>query len=297
MPLTLMQYGVHLHTGVDLGWVDVANNFLVANAIYDADRMDGPVWSPQRTVTHASALLSTAYYAADEHTAVLAAMVVGLHFGYSTVKPWIAPTKPFVVAFLWTLAIYYAPLWRFGGIATADVLTPAALFLSITSLSHASDVVDEDDDRTNGVRTPAVLMGRMEGIGYAISCGLAAAWLHSRSSFPLSVYDELALAVVAGIVFDNAIMLATLVSVALVAEAAFHRTAVVQALLQSTEVTHSVAISLLVDGVRGADVLPPPMHEWAVELLFRVANIGDRFGSTLLDVYHQLVRNGLGHTK
>ena len=70
IPLTLLQIGVHRHTG---GLVDpylVVNNFLLANAVYDADRIEGDMLAPERMPTRISGLCSSAFFASDASTTV-----------------------------------------------------------------------------------------------------------------------------------------------------------------------------------------------------------------------------------
>lgn len=134
IPLTLIQLGIHQHTG---GVVDpwlVATNFAVCNAIYDADRIDAPFWSAERAGTRLSALAAASYYASDPHTQAFAPLALALHFGYTRAKPGLAPAKPFVVAACWTAVVYVLPLLKAPpgmGEVHVEPCTPAALFLEI----------------------------------------------------------------------------------------------------------------------------------------------------------------------
>ena len=154
VPLTLLQLGVHKHTGASIDPFTVANNFLVAQAIYGPDRAETPSISMR-----ISALLSTGYYVSEPNTIAMACIVPVLHTSYKRIKPLIAPAKPFVVAALWTTAIYAVPALRDLDQSHVEPLLPSALFLSMVSFSHALDVVDIEEDEETGVATPATIMG------------------------------------------------------------------------------------------------------------------------------------------
>lgn len=293
VPLTMLQWGIHRNTGVLLDPTTVANNFLVGNAIYDADRIVGPVWSPNRTTTHVTTALSCAYYASDERTWPLVPVVVGLHFGYTAVKPSIAAVKPFVVALLWTIAIYYVPLWRSDVHVATDVLSPAALFLSITSLSHAGDVVDLKEDSASGVLTPAVRMGRDEAIGYVIACVLASAFLRAQSPHAVDLYDVVSLAFVAGVTYESW-PLAVGLAAAFTAQFVQHYDVeILGQMLRSTEWSHRAGIAALVETVEHARCIPHPVRKPVVDGLFSLLKFGDDLGGRFLDVYHHAVRGRL----
>ena len=58
------------------------------------------------------------------------ALVPPLHLAYGTMQPWLAPVNMFFVATLWTVAIYFVPLWR-SQTGTIDPCVCGALLLSI----------------------------------------------------------------------------------------------------------------------------------------------------------------------
>ena len=291
LPLTLLQWGVHQHTGAQVDVGTIANNFLVANAVYDADRINAPLLSSERFGTRASLLLSSMYYASDVHTAWLPGVVTALHFGYSAIKPYVAPVKPFFVAFFWTVAIYYVPAWRSSSLDVhVDLLTPASLFLSIASLSHAADVVDADDDLADGVLTPAVRMRGDEAVGYAMALGFASAFLHSQSPSDFLPYDALALASILGIVnrrADVAVLLGCAFVLAFVHE---NGALLVETLLTSSEVTHKIAIDNTIRAVGFAQELQEPWRSRFLDVVFGLANGGDAFGHHVFRFYEDIVR-------
>ena len=190
VPLTLLQWGVHHHTGAVVDPLTIANNFVVCHAIYDADRLDpvtGPRWA--RWTTRAAAVASTAFYASDPRTLGLAPLVLPLHAHYAAAKPTLAPIKPFAVAALWTVAVYAVPLLR-DVHAQGDTAAAASLWLSLAALSHAADVVDAAEDAAEGLRTPAVRMGAGEARRYAVALAVAAAIVDvGAAAHPSSLYD------------------------------------------------------------------------------------------------------------
>lgn len=296
IPLTLLQLGVHHYTGVPVDAWTVANNFALANAIYDADRL--LPGDPGRGWTRVSAAASTAFYAANEHTLALAPLVPALHAGYADViKPRLAPIKPFFVASLWTLAIYYVPAWRAGPDAAAlEIFTPAALFLSLASLSHAVDVLDVPGDIAEGIATPAVLFGdRDEATRYAFALAFGAALLHSKSaSANFVLYDELALLALVGILFQRVEAVGAVGLAFLLGYLRVHDLEAMSLLLLSTDGFHEQAIKLSVDTVRWASTLPEPwMRDVVVDLLFDLIRGGDAMGRGILDIYESVVRDRL----
>ena len=287
VPLTLLQLGVGVH---DLHLVDVANNFALCHAIYDADRLTSPPWARDRFTTRVAAAASAAYYAASE-TGWIAPLVVALHAGYTPLKPAIAPVKPFFVAAMWTLGIYYAPLARQH--ADMDVLTPAALFLAITGLSHAVDVVDLEDDRRDGIRTPAVLMGREQAKQYVLAITFAAVFVHSWSPMPFLPYDVLFLASTYGVLYESSTVATAIVLGFAFAYASTHDVELMGSWLRSTEGSHKMAIEFAVEAVRHAAMLPDPYKHVVLDACFRLLEHGDEFGSYMLDVYESAVRDRL----
>ena len=108
IPLTVLQYGVHHHTGVPIEWPVIANNFLVSYAVYDGDRIDGGPFSNERRMTTIATVASSLFYSEYSIPLSLITLILGLF--YSDIKPKIAPIKPFFVGTIWTLAIYYFPI-------------------------------------------------------------------------------------------------------------------------------------------------------------------------------------------
>jgi len=288
VPLTLLQLGVgvpHLHL------LDVANNVAVCHAIYDADRMTSPPWAEERLSTRLAALASTAYYASTPETAWMAPLVLLLHAGYTPLKPYLAPVKPFFVSAMWTLAIYYAPFLKSH--APLETLMPAALFLSLTSLSHAADVADLEEDARDGVLTPAVRMGRDEAKRYAVAVTLAAVVLHAWSPLPNLPEDALLLAATYGVLTDSVVVASAVAFGFAGVHVATHDVELLGAWLRATEGSHKFAIEFAVETVRRAAFLPSPYREAALDACFWLLDHGDRFGSTMLDVYENAVRDRL----
>ena len=192
IPLSLLQFGVHHHISPEL----VTQNFLLCNAVYDADRFTDDTPQSVRLLSRTSAVAATALYATDPHLRPLAPLVPTLHLWYGTLKPYIAPIKPFFVSFLWCTLVCYVPNYD-----TDVTLTSLALFLNIAALSHAADVLDIDEDREAGVITPAVSMVTTEAaVQYAFALQLASIVVDGVSAHPHMLYDVLSLVSLVGIV-------------------------------------------------------------------------------------------------
>ena len=99
--------------------------------------------------------------------------------GSTPAKPFLAPIKPFFVAWWWTVCIYELPALHAHLNNKAVPISVAAFFLSVASLSHAADVVDADEDREAGIVTPAVALGD-EAKGFAVAAALSSWVLDPR---------------------------------------------------------------------------------------------------------------------
>ena len=293
LPLTLLQLGVHhSHPGV----VDpllVANNFVVSNAIYTADRLDADASWSDRASTRVSALASSAFYASCPATTSLVPAVLGLHFFYTSLKPLLAPLKPFVVALFWTLAVYDVPLLRHPEVASSwDPSFDAAFFLSIAALSHVADIVDVEEDRTNRVYTPAVIMGD-DGAPYALALGLASALLHSTSQDPFIVYDFVVLSTIAGIIYDQVTICVSASVCFCLVYANTHDVEVLTLMLRSSEGVHKLAITLSTTFIEEAFRLPEPYRSAIVKLVLVATEQGDNVGHQILELFQTRILDRL----
>ena len=185
IPLTLLQsMSMNLHYGASIHPsftpVQIASNFLISSAIYDSDRMDENTTKFEKGLVEANVVASLAYLSQDTWTLPLVPIVYFLKNDYSDIKPTIGPVKPFFVALFWVIAVYYLPLLHFHDLqGFNDIKTPLSLFLSLSAFSHAADINDIDEDFENEVITPAVRMGEIEAVNYAIACVLASIVIHN----------------------------------------------------------------------------------------------------------------------
>lgn len=283
IPLSLLQFGVHHHISPEL----VAQNFLLCNAVYDADRFTDDTPRSVRLLSRTSAVAATALYATDPHLRPLAPLVPTLHLWYGTLKPYIAPIKPFFVSFLWCTLVCYVPNYD-----TDVTLASLALFLNIAALSHAADVLDIDEDREAGVITPAVGMVTTEAaVQYAFALQLASIVVDGISAHPHMLYDVLSLVSLVGIVTGRGRESALLGVVFVLAYVSTHDLELMMSLLRSTEVTHKMAISSALDLTQRALQLEEPYRSRAVDLIFQIVNGGDEIGSFLLRLFETALRN------
>ena len=291
IPTPLLQCLTHYQTGVPLDAPTIFNNFAVSHAIYGADRISSTVapLAKERLTTRAAALASAGFYASSPHTLPLAPIVLGLHTSYSQVKPTIAPVKPFFVGAMWSLAIYGVPLLRQG--TPMDILTPAALMLSIASLSHAADVPDVEEDLEAGVFTPATQMSRAEATWYAAALSLSAAALHP----PPTAYDALVASASIGIAanrsWTGAAVACAVVARDLDVHGKEYMRSLVETVIASSEGAHSVSLRALMDIVHSSSGIPEPWKGMLLEFVFSVLHAGDEAGGLLLGLYEYLITN------
>ena len=288
VPLTILQLAVHSQTGAHVDPLVIANNFALCSAIYGADRLDCGLWDAQRIPSRLSAVASTAFLASDPHTSPLALVVPPLHTSYADMKTIIAPIKPFFVSLLWTIAIYFLPVWR-SDQGDIDLVQCGAFFLSLAALSHAADVVDYDEDRRDGIATPAVCMQDTSG-SYAYGLAFAAAFLDASSQHPAPLYDLLVLIALGGLLSEQ-VACATVLGISCTLAYAFlHDFELFSWFLRSSEATHRIAIQSTMQITEFAMTLPDPWRTMIVDLTFRVVEHGDSVGHSILKLYERAVR-------
>lgn len=283
IPLSILQFGVHHHISPEL----VTQNFLLCSAVYDADRFTPDTPRLSRIVSSSSAIAVTSLYAVDPHLRPLAPLIPVLHLWYTPLKPYIAPVKPFFVSFMWCVLVCYVPQYDADTGATA-----LSLFLNIAALSHAADVLDVEEDREEGVITPAVSMGTETANQYAVALQFASILVDATiSTQPHILYDALSLVSLIGIVTQRPTESALVGTLFVAAYVSTHDLELMMMLLKSSEVTHTMAISSALDLTQRALLLDEPYRSRAIDILVRVINAGDKVGSSILDLFESALRN------
>lgn len=276
IPLTIMQFA--LNPMLPVSNLQVLSNFALGHGIYDKDRLD-PAHDPPlfNATTAIAAALAAAYYAtAGPGTLALAPLVAALHISYAdTIKPAMGPAKPFFVSACWTLQTYYVPLLLHAHTAAlADITTPASVFLLVAALSHVADIRDMEEDLQDGIHTPAVHMGRNAARKYAVALAVSAMLVFS-SGHGASAPNNRAVVEVYNAITDRA-------TDALID--------VLNAVLLSSESTHTAAIRLVTSAIKLAETLPPEQARVVVGGALDAMQFGDRAGSLFLHFYESVVR-------
>ena len=288
VPLTLLQLTVHSQTGAHVDPLLILNNFALCSAIYDADRLDCGPWDAKRIPSRVSAVASTAFLASDPHTSSLALIVPPLHTSYADLKSIIAPVKPFFVSLLWTVAIYFLPVWR-SGQGDIDPIQCGAFFLSLSALSHAADVVDYEDDLRHNISTPAVVMQDTSG-SFSYGLAFAAAFLDASSLHPVPLYDLLVLIAIGGVLTEQMTCALTLGISCTLAYAFLHDFEFFSWILRSSEATHRMAIESTMRITEFSMTLPEPWRTMLMDVTFRIVENGDSVGHSILKLYERAVR-------
>ena len=200
LPLTLLQLSLQGETGASLHVADILNNFALASAIYDADRIEASLFDESRLPTRYAALFSSLYFASVPATQPLVPCVWILHLAYDAIKPRIAAVKPFFVAVCWTIAVYYVPVLR-NEHPHVTIVTPAALFLCFATFSHIADISDIHDDEEMFILTPAVRMGRNQARSFSIALIFATCLLHEVSDAASPIVDCVLMTAIAILLF------------------------------------------------------------------------------------------------
>ena len=131
---------------------------------------------------------------------------------------------------------------------------PTSLFLYLASLSNLADVKDRAEDAIEEVRTPAVRMETPEAYGYSVALLFGALFLFSRSDAHADAFDWMALcstvpflsrSPIAGVV----VVLGTLVY------GDTHKLALLEGMMQSTDLLHEQSLDALVQWGRRASLV------------------------------------------
>ena len=292
IPLTLMQWGIHhANPSIHINLGMIVNNLAMSHAVYDADRIGGEFWDRKRWSTSLAAFGSATYFALDPHTIALSPVVVGLSAHYADFKPRIAEWKPAFVATMWAVAVACAPAWRAH--VAPDALTTFAVFASIAALSHVQDIDDIEEDEAEGIRTPAVVMGREEAARYGIAATIVAAYVHQLSPAAWWPYDYVCLSYVAGLAVESNVLFGALLALASATYAGTHTDDLVVAILKSTDVPHRMSISAMANIVHVSSHLPAHMRKDFVDCIMDIMQRGDDMGRGLLRVYREVLRNSV----
>lgn len=294
VPLTIMQFSAHHHTGASIDAALIANNFILGYGIYGGDRIDAQWWQPDRYKTSLATIASSAFFVPYFFPLSILSLCLGLQ--YDTIKRSIARLKPFFVSLMWTIAVYYFPLLYTAspqtGLFLWEPFVPSSIFLSIAALSHGADIIDIEEDRANGILTPAVLMEKKEATHYMLCLMFAGFLLHSLSPGFVISYDIACLSAITGLYFET-VEISILVGISFaVLWVRDNIDTIAAKLLVSTEMTHKVTIEVLVDAVRCSDALPDNVRFLFLNLIVHVAELGDKVGSHILLLYlHSILRS------
>lgn len=287
LPLTFLQLFAFRSTGVPIDFPILVHNFVVSEAVYGADRIDGPLLSPERRLSQLCAFGVAGWYLTDPQTRFLAPVILGLHLGYKPAKPFLAPVKPLFVAWWWTVCVYYLPALHLHMENNAAPISSAAFYLSIVSLSTAVDVIDCIEDRREGVITPAASLGP-EAKGFAVACALSAWILDQSTQKPCLMYDVGTVCAAYGIAFNQTLAAYTTFAVCLISFVSINDIYFVDMLLMSSQVIHDTSIKMLSACVGYARHLQDPYKNWLLDYVFLLAKKGDDFGHMLLLQYEKL---------
>lgn len=295
VPLTLMQLCVH--TQVPPSTL-VACNFLLGHSIYDADRMTSPRFDPERTSTRLAMLASAAILASHQGSAKISPLVPALHFGYTPLKPALAPVKPFFVASAWTILVYYVPLLYGGTDLPPDVATPATIFLLLSTLSHSLDILDIDEDVSEGVTTPAVFLSEggeriEEAKHYAIALSLATCVVYTHSPQYSELLELLFFSCTASIVSESTFVGGVLSMLTVLFYVRTHEFEILGKMLESTEVSHKIAIEKIIEMSELIKVTPQPWRNVLIELTTSAVNFGDEMGSHMIHMFLNALKNSV----
>ena len=188
IPLTLLQaYSTHLPITVEQTLLNVA----ISHAIYDGDRLSDQPQAQTNIpyITTKAATVGSMYYLVQNEQLFYAFLVFLLNSYYKDFKTNIGPIKPFFVAFIWTLAIYFMPLALNDVDTIANPAQPLFIFSQIVGLSNKADIKDVAEDEANNIITPSVTL-KEESQLYSLCWIFASIYTHTMCN-PYRSYEIL----------------------------------------------------------------------------------------------------------
>lgn len=305
VPLALMQcVSQTLHGGVLTGVtpLELGLDVALAQGIYGKDRIEDSASVYEKSVAWLGAFSAMAVYTSDPYTFPLALIVPWLHYEYTSQKPRFARVKPLFVGGLWTMATYYQPfLIRHDTGALQDVVIPLSLWLLFTSVSHAADIPDIEEDLRRGIQTPATILGPDRAKASAMALLCASLVVHSNVQvYTLfdGAYDVgVTLAFISWIESSAASVLTALGLAFYLRQHTMPQALsemwvnLLTQMLQSTEPVHALAIDMIPNTLKLTEHWPPPIRKRCIEIVVDMLPYGDALGSNFLEIYRNVVRD------
>tara|TARA_B100000482_G_C12598645_1_gene294261 strand:- start:1206 stop:1892 length:687 start_codon:yes stop_codon:yes gene_type:complete len=187
IPLTILQESCyHMQTGNFFNPTSfIFLNACIGHCVYDADRIkdvNDDIMKKRYDVSISTALLYTSnnFYECD--LKIMVPFLVVLNKWYSDLKPLLGVSKPFFVAFFWTVAIYIIPLQHVAynvGYIDFNVMTPISVFLQMASWSNIADIKDIEDDKKKLVFTPSTKLGKRKSSAFSFVVLLISVFMHN----------------------------------------------------------------------------------------------------------------------
>ena len=276
LPITLLQ--LFLHPTLPFDPVLTASNIAVCHAVYDADR-GAPLPPPRR---RASRRWRRRPFTRATVAAAPRALTLALHDGYARViKPRVAAAKPYVVALLWTVLVYWVPLLHAHveqGDRSASRDPPRQLLPLLCGAEPRGRPARPRGGRGgradagrphDAARGGARVRGRVGGGG-------GAAARRVRAPFPAVRRRVKMLGVSAMCYPAGRWAYAAAGGVFALAFVDAHDVELLSALLRSTEGVHALGVDLATTGIEWAFTLPEPFRTACVHALMTARGRGGR---------------------
>jgi len=188
IPLTILQESCyHMQTGTFFNPMScIFLNACLGHCVYDADRVkdvENDIIKKQYDVSTSTALLYTSNEFYDNDLRYMVPFLVVLSKWYSDLKALLGISKPFFVAFFWTIAVYMIP----SNLSTQHFLDPFSLFLQMVSWSNIADIKDIEEDKKNNVLTPSTHLGAIQSSVFSFMLLLMSVFTHQYCEY----YDNI----------------------------------------------------------------------------------------------------------
>ena len=292
VPLAVSQcvsQSVYHHHLCGITPMDLGIDTCLASAIYIKDRLEDTDPPILNIFTFSSMIAAMSFYASDVYTLPLTPIVPILHYEYKTIKKKLSFIKPYFVSFFWVLATYYQPfLIRHENDAIYNTIIPLNIFFTIALASHIKDINDIEDDYSNNVKTPAVLLGKEKSIVFVIYLCSIFLILNGLTN----PYNIFVITYVISEFFSFNVAYVFLISLLLnlLNNDKDLQLFLITKLLHISDYPHSIALGLTPNVIEKTKNLSPHLRNKLIELSLYVISYGDKLGSQVLSIYEELVR-------
>lgn len=289
IPLTILQ-GVSssLSTGsVFLPDEQILVNCALAIAVYGKDRAKE---KEEVSFSRACAVGASIYLGTGGW--ILPFFLLFLHEFYSDFKKVLGPLKPVFVASMWTLACN-EPLSH-SGLPPLSFPVLSWIFLLSVFFSHSEDIPDIEEDKLEGVATPASILGKRESILLSSTLALASVCVHVLCGDNYgkvdAIIDASTLLCSVNLLSPSLFLLSSFLLLSLTLFSAYeNRLSVLNSLFLATSAPHEMALETTVRITNLSSFLPDEDRKRLLHAIGHALDYFDTLGHEIVHMYSQFL--------